>query len=531
MWEHDSSFDAYTNRSMELFYKLSQIPRVSGNEAGIRDYLVDWAQSHNFESAIDVAGNLIIYIPASKGQEEKAPIILQGHMDMVGEKTPDSPHQFDRDPIPVYRDGDHLRAKGTTLGADNGIAIAIAQMLAEQNSLAHPPLELCFTVEEETGLDGASKLDPKLLKSNILINIDSEDEGVITIGCAGGMDSSIQLPIKRSATPELALGSEHQPDTDIAPQLASDPATAPQPQTNNNLHILQLGGLLGGHSGVEIHKIRANALQILARVLYAAQKNQFSIHVYGIQGGNAHNAIPREASALLQCEPEQTKYLKELIQNCQENIRQEFLPEEENLQIQLFTLEMAPDHLQSYYKQQNQEAPIEQESLKKVIHLLLALPHGVEKYSGAIPGLVETSSNIAAAHTHSNYLHILCSQRSSVPSGLIAITDRIDACCLLAGASCNHGEPYPPWKPDIHSLLLARAKKAYSQLFGKEPIVESIHAGLECGIIGEKLQNAQMISIGPTIQHPHSPEEQLHIPSLQKTISFLVQILADYCET
>ncbi len=521
-WQYDNELDSHTNKTLDYFFQLSRYPRVSGNEAGIRQHLLTWADQHGYSHATDKVGNLVIYVPATSScttanrqaagnkssGEPNQTVILQGHMDMVGEKLPNSQHDFSSDPIIILRNGDILHADQTTLGADNGIAIAIAQMIASSDDICHPALELCFTVQEETGLIGAAELDTNLLNGRKLINLDSEDEGVITIGCAGGQDSHIVLPINR-------IPSDSQVEKLIPV-------------------VLGVSGLRGGHSGVEIHEKLANGLQLLGRFLHQAKQQMKSVNepcmIVAINGGNAHNAIPRDASALLYCTPQVLTILQGLAADMQKDFAGEYYVLDQKVNLFASKLQVCPTHIIQQYNEAIDWQPMDSATTQKAINAMLALPHGVRSYSEAVPGLVETSSNFAAVHTKRGTIEFLCSQRSSLPSALKGISTAIDSVAGLMGASITHNNGYPPWPPKPDSGLLRLASDTYTALFGKPPHIESIHAGLECGLIGAKFPGMDMISIGPTIKYPHSPEEQMSIESLQKLIMFLLSILDSLCQ-
>ena len=469
------------------FTAISEIPRCSKNEARLAAWLMAWAQAQGHAFRSDPAGNLVVSVPASSGREDRPVVILQGHMDMVCEKTPESAHDFERDPIRVVRDGDWIHAEGTTLGADNGIALAMMMALAEDKTLSHPPLELLFTVDEESGLLGAHKLDAALLSGRILINIDSEDEGVFTIGCAGGEETLIRLP----------LGYDDLP-----------PATA--------CTRLVVGGLRGGHSGVDIHQPRANANRLLGRVLLLLQSLE-GVRLVSLAGGSAHNAIPRDAAAFLAFPPAQKGSLGEVVDRCEKIFRQEQADTEPKLFVRC--------------EDQAEEMParmMDASSAARVVHLLNALPHGVHGMSIQVAGLVETSCNLAIVRIKSDALEVISSQRSSSMSRLDEMTARVSAVAALAGAAVTRLNHHPAWAPDKNAALLQRCREVYRGLHGQEPVVEVIHAGLECGLIGDKVPGMEMISIGPNLRHPHSPDEKLEMPSVGRVYTFLTTLLASF---
>ena len=473
-----------TQKILQIFEQISAIPRGTKHEQEISAWLQEWASEHRLSSQTDPAGNLVIRVPASLGREDRPTVVFQGHMDMVCEKTPDSTHDFLRDPIRCIVDGDWLRADKTTLGADNGIAITLALALVEDTSVTHPPLELLFTVEEEVGIGGASHLDPDLIRGKTLINLDSEDEGEFYVGCAGGITTQIQLPISRELPPN----------------------------NHKKWHIM-VDGLQGGHSGAEIHKHRANANQILARALDRIQQS-VSIQLCSIQGGTAHNAIPRQAEAVFVCPEEKLDDCINQIAFLEQELLGEFSISDSGLQI---TLSVENDG-------KNQEV-IGFATTEKIIRLIMALPHGVAHMSDSIEGFVETSNNLAKVEMADGVLQITSSQRSSVMSRLDESSRRIEAVAKLAGAQVEHIDGYPGWKPNMDSDLLKKSVETYEKLFSQKPEVKIIHAGLECGIIGERCADMGMISLGPTIKNAHAPNEMLYIPSVTRVWNFLIELL------
>ena len=475
---------------LTIFKQINLIPRCSKNEYQIAKWLKTWATRQGFKFITDELDNLVIKVPASSGYETAPIVILQGHMDMVCEKTLDSDHDFTKDPIKFVYEGDWLKADRTTLGADNGIAIALAMAIAtssnkKENKTGHPPLELLFTVDEETGLTGAVNLRSDFLKGRILINIDSEDEGVFTVGCAGGNETRISLP------------------------LIFSPLDA-----NQELFQIKACGMQGGHSGIDINRQRANANQILARSL-AEIGLITDFHLLKIKGGTTHNAIPRDAKALIACDAGQKSKLKKAVKDLHNIIINEFKEIEPSLSLEIKQLTSDNNRLQA--------ASIIDS--KKAVQLLRALPHGVATRSAEN---VETSNNLATVEIKKEHLEILSSQRSFSMSRLTDISGRIKAIGNLAGASVNQGNHYAAWDPDPDSQLLKQCQKVYKTLFKKDPRVEIIHAGLECGVIGAKYPGMEMISIGPTIRNPHSPDESLFIPSVAKIMEFLKALLASY---
>ncbi|MEW6520075.1 MAG: beta-Ala-His dipeptidase [Thermodesulfobacteriota bacterium] len=471
---------------VDHFKELSGIPRCSGREDRVREFLRDWGASRGFAGRTDAAGNLLVTVPASPGQEQAPVIVLQGHMDMVCEKNRDSGHDFTRDPLKLRFDGEWLRAAETTLGADNGAGLALAMALAEDRQLTHPALELLFTVDEESGLTGASCLEPGFFSGRVLINLDSEDEGVFTIGCAGGRENTVVFPLQFEPCPEPSL-----------------------------LFELKISGLQGGHSGVNIHERRGNANVLLTRLL-AQFHAVAAIRLAAIAGGSAHNAIAREAAARFTADPADEQWLADQVSRLRERLAQEY-PNEPKLTV---TLQSVPE---------NPERVFARHSTGRLLDLLLAAPDGVMAMSREVAGLVETSVNFATIREKGEELHLLFSQRSDKQYGIDRLSGQIAALARLAGARLLSGNGYPGWQPDLNSDLLARSRRIYRELFAAEPLIEIIHAGLECGIIGARNPGLDMISIGPTIQNPHSPDEKLHLPSLAKIYRFTAALLGSYC--
>lgn len=473
-----------TKQILDLFEAISAIPRCSKHEEKIGAFLLEWAGKHRLEAQKDKVGNVLIKVPATPGYEKSGAVVVQGHMDMVCEKTADSPHDFAKDPIRFVYDGDWLKADHTTLGADNGIALAMAMTLALDEKAVHPPLELLFTVDEETGLTGANALQGDFIKGKILLNVDSEDEGVFTVGCAGGRDTHISLPLQYEDAPAGFVMAR-----------------------------VKAGGMTGGHSGVNINEERANAIRVLVRTLMHI-KSEFDLRLADIAGGTAHNAIPRDAWADIFIPRDSFKAIEKTTAGQEEIFKHEFRKTDPDLKI---TVEL---QLETMGKR-----PLNVADSAKICDLIIALPHGVAAMSTDMKGLVETSNNLANVKIANSKMEIVTSQRSSVMSRLHALTWRIEAIARLAGAQAVSGGGYPSWQPNLQSPLLARCKEVYRKLFGKEPHVEAIHAGLECGIIGDKKAGMDMISFGPTLKNPHSPDEKIHVESIGKIWDFLLELL------
>ncbi|MCD6236923.1 MAG: aminoacyl-histidine dipeptidase [Thermoplasmata archaeon] len=466
------------------FDEIRKIPRCSKHEERIRQYLLNFAKEHGLEAKTDKIGNVLIKKPASKGMEKKPIVILQGHMDMVCEKNKEVKHDFSKDPIKLRIEGDKLTAEGTTLGADNGIGVAIALSILEDKNLKHGPIEALFTVDEETGLTGAFALESGFLKGRIMINLDSEDFGVITVGCAGGGDTIITLPIKKQKIDQ-----------------------------NKDIFSVRVYGLRGGHSGVDIHEQRGNAIKLLSRILWKA-KEKCNILISDITGGDKHNAIPREASAIVAVDKKDKNEFLKIVDDEAKDILEEIKPIDPGFKVETEESKEDKDFL-------------DKKSTETVVNLLYGLPHGVLAMSFDIPDLVETSTNLAKVRVDGDNVTIAMSSRSSIKSALQATRDRIHAIASLAGAKVEEGEPYPGWKPNMQSKLLALARKVFKDMFKEEAKVEAIHAGLETGIIGEKFPGMDMISIGPTIKYPHSPDEYVEISSVEKFYKYVLKLLEE----
>ncbi len=470
------------------FDRILTIPRGSKNEEAIRRHVLAIAAARACDARVDAAGNLVVRKPAAAGREPAPTVVLQSHLDMVNEKNSDVDHDWSRDPIMPRRDDGWVTATGTTLGADNGIGVAAMLAVLEADDVAHGPLELLFTIDEETGLTGAAGLDPDLLAGRCLLNLDSEEEGTLTVGCAGGADSDLRLELDDEAVAAEAVALE-----------------------------VTVRGLKGGHSGVDIHLQRGNAIQLLARALGRARLDPTvggGFRLAGIGGGNLHNAIPREASALVVCEPADAESLRRSIGGELEAIADEYRPAEPGLTHRIAATTTPAEAWTSAVTDH-------------ALALLDALPHGVLAMSYDIPGLVETSTNLATARTSGGELAIGLASRSSVASALAATRRRIRSIGELAGCRVSEGNGYPGWKPDLDSPVLAVLEKTCARVLGSAPEVGAVHAGLECGIIGEKIPGMDMISFGPTIEFPHSPDERVEIASVGRFYELLTTALEE----
>ena len=473
-----------TNDILKWFEEITKIPRCSKHEEKIVNWLMDWAKENNFEAKMDRIKNIVIKVPASPGYENRPLTVIQGHMDMVCEKTPDSDHDFSKDPIKLIYDGEWLTADKTTLGADNGIAIAMAMALAVDKDIEHPPLELLFTVDEETGLTGANALEPGFIEGKILINVDSEDEGVFTVGCAGGINTYSNLPLEFEDIP-----AGYKP------------------------YKINAGGMKGGHSGIDIAMEKANAIKLLGRTLHQINQ-EVDLRIANIKGGSAHNAIPRDAETVVFFPEDELDNVNKIIAKAGNTFSEEFKNTDPDLAL---TIE---ENSTANYDKVTTAA-----DTNKVIDFIYAMPHGVDVMSTDIKDLVETSNNFANIKIENNALEVLTSQRSSVVSRLNAITNRIEAVTRLAGGEAKSGDGYPPWPPNMDSPLLDICVKLYEKMYNKKPVVEIIHAGLECGIIGDKNPGMDMISLGPDLRYPHSPDEKIHIGAIGKVWDFIVELL------
>ncbi|UCF65360.1 MAG: aminoacyl-histidine dipeptidase [bacterium] len=470
----------------EHFYEIAQIPRCSKEEEKVKDHIIQIAKRNNLSYKMDEVGNVVIQKPASPGLENKPTIVFQGHLDMVCEKNKGTEHDFAKDPIKLKRDGDWIKADGTTLGSDNGIGVAAALAVMEDKNLKHGPLEFLFTIDEETGLTGAQEISKDLLDGRILLNMDSEEDGAVYIGCAGGKDAELFLTLETEKVP-----------------------------AGFKAVLVRVSGLMGGHSGLNIHEGRGNAIKLLNRFLWKTLP-QISGRLASIEGGNKHNAIPREAEAIIFIPQDKISELKEKAKTYDQYFKDEYKLSDSkvSLTIEETGFNVPQDMLSSKLH-------------GKLLNLLYSLPHGVMAMSHAIPGLVETSTNLAVVSRKNSQIAILTSQRSSIGSALSEIHEMVLACGYQAGAEVHSGGGYPAWKPNPESPLLQRVKKVHKGLFNKEPEVKAIHAGLECGIIGDKFPGMDMISFGPTIMGAHSPDERVQISTVERFWQLVESLVKD----
>jgi dipeptidase D len=470
------------------FDAIRQIPRPSKHEDKIAAHVNAWAEEHGFEVARDAAGSMSIRVPATSGHEQAPVVVLQGHLDMVCEKNADVEHDFMTEGIHVEVDGDWVNAKGTTLGADNGVGVAAAMAVAVDPDAAHGPLEILCTVDEETGLTGAKQLDPAIVSGRIMINLDTEEDGAVYIGCAGGADVHSRLPLARRRG-----------------LLASVPIR------------LAVRGLRGGHSGMNIIENRGNAIKLATRTLLAALDEGIEVDVVSIDGGSKHNAIPREAFAVCRLHRGDLDRFGEVVSSCVNDFREEFEAIDPDLEVAVEQVEDSDDLQQV----------LNVHARDRLLWLLDGAPHGVLAMSREVPGLVETSNNLAVVATEKGGATIITSHRSSVMPSLYAVGRQITSICRQAGAETAVEDAYPGWKPNPESPIVKKTVDVYHRLFDVEPAVKAIHAGLECGLLIEKIPDMDVVSIGPEIHNAHSPEERVQISSVQKFYSALKKLLEE----
>lgn len=464
------------------FYSLTQIPRPSGHMEKITEFLVNFGKQLGLESFVDEVGNVIIRKPATPGMENRKGVVLQAHMDMVPQKNNDKVHDFTKDPIETWIDGDWVKAKGTTLGADNGLGVAAAMAVLEANDLKHGPIEVLITKDEETGMYGAFGLKPGTLQGEILLNLDSEDEGELYIGCAGGIDITASLEYKEETPTEGWVARK-----------------------------LILKGLRGGHSGLEINQGRGNANKLLARITHDLLI-EFDCQLADFEGGNMRNAIPREAHATLIFNPEDMEGLEEYISEYETQLNAEYATIEENISLKIEETEMP-------------SAVVPEEIQDNMINVLMACQDGVMRMIPTVPDTVETSSNLAIVIIKEGKAEVRILARSSCDTMKDFLADSLTACFAMAGMKVELSGAYSGWQPNVNSPILHAMKASYKQQFGVEPAVKVIHAGLECGIIGANCEGLDMISFGPTLRSPHSPDERAYIPSVTKFYDFLTATL------
>ncbi len=464
------------------FYSLTRIPRPSGHVEQVTEFLVNFGKELGLESFTDEVGNVIIRKPATPGMENRRGVILQAHMDMVPQKNNDTVHDFTKDPIETWVDGEWVKAKGTTLGADDGLGVAAAMAVLEAKDLKHGPLEVLITKDEETGMYGAFGLKEGTLKGDILLNLDSEQEGELYIGCAGGIDITASLEYKEEAPADGFVARK-----------------------------LTLKGLRGGHSGLEINEGRGNANKLLARVVHDLLV-EFDCQLASFEGGNMRNAIPREAHAILLFNPDDMEGLDDYIKEYEAQINSEYETIESNVSLKMEAVEVPA-------------TVVPEEIQDNMINVLMACQDGVMRMIPTVPDTVETSSNLAIVIIAGGKAEVRILARSSCDTMKDFLADSLAACFSMAGMKVEFSGAYSGWQPNVHSPILQAMKASYKEQFGTEPAVKVIHAGLECGIIGATYKNLDMISFGPTLRSPHSPDERAYIPSVTRFYDFLVATL------
>lgn len=471
---------------LHWFEEISKIPRQSRHEEKICKWLLDWAKEHNLAAGADNTGNIVIQVPAAKGYENAPIVVLQAHVDMVCEKTPDSTHNFLTDPIELIYKNNILRADNTTLGADNGIGMALGLALALDENIGHPQLELLMTTGEEIGLIGAMHLDATLIKGRTLINLDTPDEDTFVIGSCGGRSVNISIPLKFE-----------------------------EPGGNQETYTIKTKGIKGGHSGMDIHLQRANAVKELFRILDFCS-DSVDLRIADLKGGSASNAIPRDAEATIFIHREKADLLQKKIKKIETLIQNDFLNTDPELALSL---------------EKNREISLSKvaskESTQQIINMILSLPDGVERVSAEIQSSIETSSNLATIALENNKLLVVTSLRSSSLSRLTALQKQITSIVELIGGQYELSEEYPGWEADLNSSLLKTGKNVYKKLFAKDPILNVIHGGLECGVIADKFPGMDMISLGPRFRNEHTPDEFIYIDTIEHTYKLLTGILAE----
>ncbi len=476
--------DLEPNGVWRNFYSLTQIPRPSKKEAKVIAFMKQWGEEHGLETIVDECGNVIMRKPATPGMENRKGVILQAHLDMVPQKNADKVHDFENDPIETHIEGGWVKANGTTLGADDGLGAAAAMAVLEATDLQHGPIEALFTIDEETGMTGANKLQPGVLKGDILMNMDSETEGELYVGCAGGVDN---------------IGT-------WTPTFEAVPA-------GMKAYRLFVKGLKGGHSGMDINLGRANANKIAVRFLTKAVK-EYGACVASVCGGSLRNAIPREAMAVLAVPAKKATAFKTFAKKFETMVKAEFSATEENMSVTVKAVDTPKKVIRT--KAQNQ-----------FLNMIFAIPNGVLRMSDSMENLVETSNNVAAIKAENGTMSVICLLRSSVDSAKDALGDRMTAIAELAECDIELTGAYPGWKPNMESPILKTCQKVYKKKFNQDPKIMAIHAGLECGLFGSCYPDWDMVSFGPTIEHPHSPVERVNIDSVGKFFDFLVEVLAN----
>ena len=471
----------------QRFYEITQVPRPSKKEGKILAHMRNLFKDLNISFKEDKVGNIVATVPATEGYENSPKVILQGHVDMVCEKNKETKHDFENDPITMIRDDGWIRAKGTTLGSDNGIGVAAALSVITDKEAIHGPIEILLTIDEETGLTGATKVEPGFFSGKILLNLDSEEDGTFYVGCAGGVDTLGTFNVEFENAPSGYTAYE-----------------------------LMATGLKGGHSGLDINRGRANGIKVLTRAL--AHIGKFDYRIAKIEGGSLRNAIPREAEALVLLKDSDVSDVEKVIKDVEKTLISEFKNSDSGIKINLSKIS------------RNISKVFTRKFSDKLINTLFAIPHGIVMMSMDIPDLVETSTNLASIKTESDKVIVGTSQRSSIESAKKYIAQSVRSILSLAGAEIEKTDGYPGWKPNMDSEILKMSRNIFEDLFKKEPEIKAIHAGLECGILDGKNPGLDMISFGPTIMGAHSPDERVNIVTVEKFYSLLKGILKEIAE-
>lgn len=497
-------------RVFEIFEELTRIPRGSYNEKAVSDYIAGYGRERGLKVIQDSLYNVIIIREADAGRENEPAVILQGHIDMVNEKTPDSTHDFTKDPLDIYIDGDHIRARGTTLGGDDGIAVAYMLAILDEKDIALPRLEMVFTVSEEVGMEGAAGIDVSPLQGRQLINVDSEEEGILLAGCAGGMRARIAFPLTRIEEKGSEKAVEKAAETEDAVEAERDF------YKNAMIYKLRITGLLGGHSGSEIDKQRINADHTLARILLQLIGQGFDIRLVSVSGGGKDNAIPFEAEAILYAAKADKAPITEKLSKIEQEIRNEYRNTDGGIKL-IFEEYRAGE--------EKPFAALDAACMKKTLGLILALPNGIVKMSGDIEGLVETSLNLGIVKTEKDEMILTYALRSSVDSAKKALAERVSLIAENYGAAISfHGE-YPAWEYKESSALRDKMVNVFEKMYERKPEVTVIHAGLECGLLADKLPGLDAISFGPDLFDVHTVNEHLSISSAERMYEYLLEVL------
>lgn len=475
------------------FHALTQIPRPSKHEEKVSEYLYNFGRNLGLETIRDEVGNIVIRKPATPGFENRMGVILQGHMDMVPQKNSDVDHDFEKDPIQTWIDGEWVKAKGTTLGADNGIGVALALSVLESKDIQHGPVEVLVTIDEETGMTGANALSNKVLKGDLLVNCDSEAEGELCVGCAGGLDTNVSARYRRI-----------------------------KPKKGFQCWSLIVKGLRGGHSGMDINLYRANSNILSARILLPLLKKDV-VKLLDMEGGTLRNAIPRETESTVYIPEGKVYQAKRIVSKAAAEIKKEFELADPDIEI-IFRPYVCPegctcDPSECLY--------VEEGAAIRYMRAILACPNGVERMSDSLPGLTETSNNLAMVKIYKGRFSVKTLLRSSYDPAKMALARRIESAFRLAGCAVKFTGGYSGWAPNNNSIILKVMKEVYRKTTGKDAKIVATHGGLECGILGAKYPAWDMVSCGPTIMYPHSPDEKLFIPSVERTWAFLKEVLLE----